>query len=1115
MFRSTRLRSLILVLCCFLLLGVALLSVEQQARAQDTTLLTNPGFEDPYNTVTSQPGPGSTQVTQHISGQIANGWSDDTAWTSDTIAYAKDTTIFHSGQAAQRIDITAIPAGQAMQFRQVLSLQASQVYTASVWLRGTPGMSVGVRLQLADAPYTSLTDGLVQLSDQWTQVSCTGQTPTAKILFQIRTTQTGSLWVDDANLSATPAPPLVPPTATVPRSYFGMEIKSPTIPWPPVNFGTLRLWDSGVPWNALEPSRGTYNFGPLDTWVNAAQQHNADVVLTLAVTPQWASSRPDEPSVYGPGGAAPPTNIQDWIDYVTRVATTYKGKIHYYEIWNEPDLPIFYTGTIDQLVTLAQTAYTALKAVDPTIQVISPPFSSSVGWLDNFLAQGGDRYADIIGFHFYATDNPEYMPIQITNVRLLLQKYHLAQPLWDTEAASGTSQTPEEQAAALVSRTYILNWAAHAERYVWYAWDNHVDYPGDAPLVQSDNTTITRGATAYAVTENWLTGSQMQSVSSDNAGTWQVQLKLPDGSSGWIVWNPNAATSFPIPTDWHARWLQDLYGFSLPLKSTNVGIAGSPILLTQKQPDFPTPPRPPAPTGINPLDVTQAARTDLYGGGDCQVAPFFGGNVGHIGQGSWLKYSHVTLPAGITNFTANIQTFSGVNAHLHVIVDAKPQPGCGLANGGTLVGGTQIADLPITPSSPQDFNGPYTDETTTVGAHYPTGTHDLYLLAIGTIGNLGSLQFSSGSLPSGWTHQNVGTVHNTGTTGYKNGIFTLSSSEGRLTEKKDAFQFAYQSWTGDGQIIAHLASRDNGATAGVMLRARFDNDALDAALVLPPSQHAQMIARSSNEGGTTVINAPTSTASSWVKLARQGNTFTGYTSGDGANWIQAGSVTVGMATTVAAGLVVASSQRGVATTATFDNVSVGPVTSLPGTWTDQDIGSATTLGKAGYNQGTFTVSSSGLDIWNTSDTFHYAYQPLTGDGQIVAHVVSQSVDQGTINEWAKAGIMVRAGLDPAAVHATVNLTPLHGSQMLTRTISGGSSNAVFGPFVSAPYWLKLVRQGSTLTGYTSGDGQNWTQLSTATIALGTTIYAGLVVTSSNSSQVATAAFDHVSIDSIS
>src|SRR5258708_22923893 len=131
----------------------------------------------------------------------------------------------------------------------------------------------------------------------------------------------------------------------------------------------------------------------------------AKILLRLALCTQWVSSKPAEGD---PGHAAPPKDILDWRVNVRTVATRYKGRIYYYEIWNEPNLKDFYTGSIERLVELTDEADRELKAVDPLNKVVSPSFTLRAGIpkFEEFLKAGGGRHAPAIGYHFYVAPNP-------------------------------------------------------------------------------------------------------------------------------------------------------------------------------------------------------------------------------------------------------------------------------------------------------------------------------------------------------------------------------------------------------------------------------------------------------------------------------------------------------------------------------------------------------------------------------------------------------------------------------------------------------------------------------------------------------------------------------------
>jgi len=187
-----------------------------------------------------------------------------------------------------------------------------------------------------------------------------------------------------------------------------------------------------------------------------------------------------------------------------------------------------------------------------------------------------------------------------------------------------------------------------------------------------------------------------------------------------------------------------------------------------------------------------------------------------------------------------------------------------------------------------------------------------------------------------------------------------------------------------------------------------------------------------------------------------------------------------------------------------------PGGSLPSPWQNRDIGSVGIAGSASYSGGTFTVKAAGADIWNTLDEFHYVYQTLNGDGTIVARVASvQNTDP-----WAKAGVMIRDGLSDAARHAMMVITPGNGASFQRRTAVGGASAHTPGPVVVAPYWVRMVRTGSTLTGSVSSDGASWTTVGSDTIALGAAAMVGLAVTSHNDTVLCTASFTNVSISGV-
>ncbi|MGD8786892.1 MAG: hypothetical protein PVJ60_05670, partial [Phycisphaerales bacterium] len=158
--------------------------------------------------------------------------------------------------------------------------------------------------------------------------------------------------------------------------------------------------------------------------------------------------------------------------------------------------------------------------------------------------------------------------------------------------------------------------------------------------------------------------------------------------------------------------------------------------------------------------------------------------------------------------------------------------------------------------------------------------------------------------------------------------------------------------------------------------------------------------------------------------------------------------------------------------------------------------------------GTYTMTATGTDIWESSDEFHFAYKELTGVGSVIAKI--ESVEH--TDAWAKAGVMIRNSLEPEARHATMVVTPAQGVSFQRRTLTGSASAETTIADITAPQWVKIERDLSgNFIGSYSADGTSWTQIGLDSINMSATTYVGLVVTAHNPNEVCEAVFSNVSI----
>jgi regulation of enolase protein 1 (concanavalin A-like superfamily) len=245
-----------------------------------------------------------------------------------------------------------------------------------------------------------------------------------------------------------------------------------------------------------------------------------------------------------------------------------------------------------------------------------------------------------------------------------------------------------------------------------------------------------------------------------------------------------------------------------------------------------------------------------------------------------------------------------------------------------------------------------------------------------------------------------------------------------------------------------------------------------------------------------------------VKLERRGNTISAFYSTDGASWTLAGSDTFTMASSVYVGLAVSSHSTSQPASVAFDNVSTSaPATGLPAPWQTQDVGAVGVTGDASLAGSTFTVRGAGADVWGSADAFRYVWQPLHGDGDVVARVATVE----NVAAWVKAGVMIRERLTADSAQAFMLVSAGKGLSFQRRVAMGGLSTSSSGGSGTAPVWVKLERRANVITAYQSADGVTWSVVGSDTFTMPSDVLVGLAVSSHDTTRLATATFDGVAV----
>jgi len=341
-------------------------------------------------------------------------------------------------------------------------------------------------------------------------------------------------------------------TAVVDKPLFAIHswgLPGGSTPWPPALIGAYRTWDSGAVWASMETSRGYYNWSRSDQIVNGLSPRGVTILFNFGRTPQWASSSPWKTCGGGPGQCMPPYSMTDWGNWVRAVVTRYKGRIKYYELWNEPDAWNWWSGTTSQMIQMAKVAYPIIKSVDPGAIVVSPCPQGVNGykWMDGFFAAGGASYVDVIAFHGYVTHPggytaaPETWVTIANNIRSTMNKYRVYKPVIDTEFSWGqNSQLPSTSGqAAFVARIFMMHWLYGVNRAFWDVWEN-----GNYGTLYRSG--MLSGGWSYTYLSKWLVGASFDRCIQYSNGSWACHLSRSGGYQAWVLWNVNGSTSWHL-----------------------------------------------------------------------------------------------------------------------------------------------------------------------------------------------------------------------------------------------------------------------------------------------------------------------------------------------------------------------------------------------------------------------------------------------------------------------------------------------------------------------------------------------------------------------------------------
>ncbi len=357
-------------------------------------------------------------------------------------------------------------------------------------------------------------------------------------------------------------------------------------------------------WTAVQPRKDVFLFP--DEYVDRFLDAGFEILGNFDRTPKWAARNP--------GNENPWTDFMDykadlpndwdaWQAYVKTMASRYKGKIKYWEVWNEPDIPFLNPpegmSRAEAYNLLLRKTVPVLKEANPDAVVVGGPAyflhkrSDSKGYQEDFMERlvegGGFRLLDVFGFHHYpremkALDESELPAKRLAWIRSEMAKEGKKPEIWNTEwgfmkftdSANGTL-IPDKRLGIDEAAAEFVRWSAGqlalgVEKLFWYDGQDNFYYHWHCTKNFFDYREPRPAAVACAILTKTLDGLDFKRESRSENGRMLLFAAKDGEERALVAWAKEGRTlEFKLPQGSVAF---DYLGRSLPVKEGAVEIRG-------------------------------------------------------------------------------------------------------------------------------------------------------------------------------------------------------------------------------------------------------------------------------------------------------------------------------------------------------------------------------------------------------------------------------------------------------------------------------------------------------------------------------------------------------------
>lgn len=227
-------------------------------------------------------------------------------------------------------------------------------------------------------------------------------------------------------------------------------------------------------WQRLQPAPGSWNFTQMDFLVDRHLEAGIELQAFLGFTPRWAvpAERRDASDWKAWSRSAP--DLDAWRNYVRVMLERYRGRIRYWEVWNEPDLAGFNRMSLEEYVALQRAADEIARQVAPEAVIMTGGFATvnhhtslkSPSFQRDYLKLARGAF-QVHAYHehgsfdrFRNAVDGKFLPMR--------RETGTDVPWYANETAVSSMNGTERSQALTLFKKLIFGWSRGAIGYNWY-----------------------------------------------------------------------------------------------------------------------------------------------------------------------------------------------------------------------------------------------------------------------------------------------------------------------------------------------------------------------------------------------------------------------------------------------------------------------------------------------------------------------------------------------------------------------------------------------------------------------------------------------------------------------